>query len=86
MLEAMLAGTPIVASEIPAFREIGDEVALFFPPDDPVSLARAVDRLLAEPASTAERVSRGRERAASYSWKHSTDTLCAVFQEVLSEV
>lgn len=56
MLEAMLAGTPIVASEIPAFREIGDEVALFFPPDDPVSLARTVDRLLAEPASTAERV------------------------------
>ncbi len=85
MLEAMLTGTPIVASEIPAFREIGEDVALFFPPDDPIALARAVDRLVSEPDSTAERVQRGRQRAASYSWKRSTDTLCAVFEEVLRE-
>ncbi len=85
MLEAMLAGTPIVASEIPAFQEIGHEVALFFPPDDPIALARTISSLVAEPASTAERVSRGRERAHSYSWKQSTDTLCAVFREVLGE-
>jgi glycosyltransferase involved in cell wall biosynthesis len=85
MLEAMITGTPIVASEIPAFRELGEDVALFFPPADPIALARAVDLLLAEPASTAERVSKGRERAASFSWKNSTDTLCAVFDEILSE-
>jgi len=84
MLEAMLAGTPIVASEIPVFQELGKDVALFFPPDDPAALARSIDSLLADPASTAERVSRGRGRAASYSWQNSTDTLCAVFEEVLS--
>lgn len=84
MLEAMIVGTPIVASKIPVFQDIGENVALFFPPDDPVSLALAVDRLLAEPGSTEERVSRGRERAASYSWRRSTNTLCAVFEEILS--
>jgi glycosyltransferase involved in cell wall biosynthesis len=68
-----------------AVREIGEDVALFFPSNDSLALARAIDRLVAEPASTAERVARGRERAATYSWKRSTDTLCAVFEEILSE-
>jgi len=85
MLEAMLAATPIVASDIPAFQEIGSDVALFFPPDDPIALAECVNRLMAESTLTAERVSRGQERAASYSWKNSTDTLCAVIEEVIDE-
>lgn len=85
LLEAMLAGTPIVASEIPAFRELGEDIALFFRPDDPLTLAQAVDRLLADPTATQERVSLGRARADSYSWRASTDTLCAVFEELLCE-
>ncbi len=83
MLEAMLSGTPIVASDIPAFLELGEDVALFFPPDDPVALARAVDQLTLDPKATAERVDRGRQRARTFSWERSTDTLCAVFEEVL---
>jgi glycosyltransferase involved in cell wall biosynthesis len=84
MLEAMLTGTPILASDIPAFRELGEDVALFFSPDDALALAHAVDRLIADPVDTAERVSLGHERAARYSWKRSTDTLCAVFEEILN--
>lgn len=81
MLEAMLTGTPIVASSIPAFHELGEGVALFFPPDDPVALASAVDRLASEPDATHARVEAGRERAATYSWQHSTDALCDVLRE-----
>ena len=85
MLEAMLAGTPIVASDIPAFREIGKDVALFFPPDDATALAHAVDMLRGDPHSTSIRSAKGRERAEGYSWKRSVDTLCAVFDEILAE-
>jgi glycosyltransferase involved in cell wall biosynthesis len=81
----MLASAPIVASDIPAFREVAGDAALFFPPDDPVALASAVDRVLTDSTATAERVSKGRERAASFSWKNSMDTLCSVFDDVLSE-
>jgi glycosyltransferase involved in cell wall biosynthesis len=83
MLEAMLTGTPIVASSIPAFRELGEGVALFFPPDDPVELSRAIDRLASDPNATRARVEKGRERAASYSWRRSADSLCAVLREVI---
>jgi glycosyltransferase involved in cell wall biosynthesis len=83
LLEAMLAGTPIVAADIPAFREIACDVALYFPPQDPARLARSVEQLRAEPAATRARVERGRKRAEGFSWKSSVDRLCAVFEEAL---
>lgn len=85
MLEAMLAGTPILAADIPAFREIAGDIALYFEPDDPAALARAVARLRNDPEAARARVERGRTRAAEFSWKASVDRLCAVFDEVLAE-
>lgn len=85
MVEAMLAETPIIAADIPAFREIAGDIALYFPPDDPVQLARAVDSVRREPEDAKERVARGRARAAEFTWKRSVDRLCAVFDEVLRE-
>ncbi len=83
LLEAMAAGTPVVASDIPTFREIAGDAVLYFPPEDPVALARSVDQLLTDANAIRRRVERGRERAAEYSWKVSVDRLCAVFDEVL---
>lgn len=83
LLEAMLAGTPIVASDIPAFREVADDTALYFAPDDPEGLARRVEEVTADPSATAARLERGRERVKEFTWKRSVDTLCAVFDEVL---
>jgi glycosyltransferase involved in cell wall biosynthesis len=85
MLEAMLAGTPIIAADIPPLREIGGDIALYFPPDDPIGLARAVDELGCERAAARDRAARGRARAAEFSWKSSVDGLCYVFDEVLGE-
>ncbi|MBW2421423.1 MAG: glycosyltransferase family 4 protein [Deltaproteobacteria bacterium] len=82
VLEAMVAGTPIVASDIPAFRELAGNVALLVPPGDPRALAAAVERLEREPEATAARVEKGRRRAAEYSWKSSIDSLCRVFEQV----
>lgn len=83
MLEAMIAGTPVIASDIPAFREIGEGAASFFPADDPIALAARVDDLNAHPSHRNEIIAKGRERAAGYSWRRSTDALCAVFREIL---
>jgi glycosyltransferase involved in cell wall biosynthesis len=85
MLEAMLAGTPIVAADLPVFREIAGDIALYFQPDDPAALARAVDQLRRDPEAARSRTARGRARAAEFSWKRSVDRLCGVFDEVLAE-
>jgi glycosyltransferase involved in cell wall biosynthesis len=83
LLEALAAGTPLVASDIPTCREIGDGAALYFPPSDPVALARAVDAVQADPDATRERVELGLARAREFSWKRTFDRLCEVFDEVL---
>lgn len=83
LLEAMLSGTPIVASDLPASREVAGEAALFFPTRDAEALARAIERVRGEPEETRARLARGRERAEGFSWRHSMDRLCAVFQRVL---
>jgi glycosyltransferase involved in cell wall biosynthesis len=85
MLEAMLAETPIIAADIPTFREIAGDIPLYFPPDDPIALARAADRVRRERDAVKERISRGRARAAEFSWKRSVDGLCDVFDQVLGE-
>lgn len=85
MLEAMLAETPIIAADIPSFREIAGDIALYFPPDDPIALAHAAADVRRDPDAAKDRVARGRVRAAEFSWKRSVDRLCGVFDEVLGE-
>ncbi|MGH7288004.1 MAG: glycosyltransferase family 4 protein [Myxococcota bacterium] len=83
LLEAMVAGTPVIASDIPTFREIAGDTALYFPALDAKALAARIDAVLADPIATAERVARARERAAGFSWRRSVDRLCDVFGQAL---
>src|SRR5262249_25158638 len=39
LVEAMAAGTPVLAADTPVFREVGGDAACFFPPDDAGELA-----------------------------------------------
>src|SRR5258708_3331441 len=50
LIEAMAGGTPIVVSDIPIFREIGGEAAVFFDPQSPESFVSAI-RELQDPAT-----------------------------------
>ncbi len=63
VLEAAQAGMALALADIPAFRELWEGAALFFPPDDPARLADVLRRLLAAPAGHARRAA---ERAARY--------------------
>lgn len=55
LVEALAQGTPVIASDIPAFREIANEHALFFPARAPEALAsrmRAVEQAARSPAGS----------------------------------
>lgn len=68
-LEAMACGTPVVASDIPAIREVCGGAALTAPPDDVRGLAAAVRSVLDEPARAGGMRAAGLERAAAFSWE-----------------
>jgi glycosyltransferase involved in cell wall biosynthesis len=81
LVESMSRGTPIVVSDIPVFREVGADAALYFTADDPSGFAAAV-RELEAPGEWAARSAASRERAAHYSWEASAEALLAVLTRV----
>ena len=66
VLEAAQAGCALVLSDIPTFRELWDDAALFVAPHDHRALAAAVLRLLGDRADRAERAALCAARAARY--------------------
>lgn len=83
LLEAMAVGTPALVSDIPTFREIAGDAALYFAPHDPAAVARAIDTVQSDPEAARRRSLLGQERAARFTWRASVDGLCEVFSEVL---
>ncbi|GGR38877.1 glycosyltransferase family 4 protein [Agromyces mediolanus] len=84
LVEAMRLGTPIVVSDIPIFREIGGDAALYFDPNDPDDLVRAVRDLEAGDQWT-RRSELAVERAAGYTWAASAERLLKLMQRTVAE-
>jgi len=70
LVEAMAAGVPVVAADIPGYREVvSDGVeGLLVPPRDPEALAAGLVRVLSEPGLAAGLGEAGRERAHTFDW------------------
>jgi glycosyltransferase involved in cell wall biosynthesis len=71
LFEYLAAGRAIVASDLPAFREIltQNEHALLVPPDDPRALAQAIALLSRDPALRARLGSAARVLSAQHTWR-----------------
>jgi glycosyltransferase involved in cell wall biosynthesis len=70
LFEYLTLGRPIVASDLPAVREVltHERTALLVPPDDPAALARALERLAGD-ATLAATLGRAAHALAShYTW------------------
>jgi len=67
-LEAMARGVPVVTSTAPALGEVFAGAALLVDPRDAPAVARALDRVLGDPALRADLVARGRSLAGRHSW------------------
>lgn len=65
-LEAAGAGCALLLSDIPAFRELWDGAARFFPPDDSGALRALLHEWAAAPQATDGWAARARQRAGHY--------------------
>lgn len=75
IVEALAQGTPVIASDIPIFREIGGESVLYFDPADPAALAAAVLRVGSD-------ANAWRARAADFTWSSWRDCAAAMLTEI----
>jgi glycosyltransferase involved in cell wall biosynthesis len=82
VIESMAAGTPVVASDLPAVRELmrDGEHGRLVPADRPAELARAVRVLLEYPDAARAMGERARRRIESgLTWAHSRSRLSEVY-------
>ncbi len=70
-LEAMHAGTPVLAADIPALREVCVEAARYADPRDVGALTAGLTELATIPPLREELRRRGTARAAAFSWERS---------------
>ena len=85
LVEAMAAGTAVVASDLPAFRRVLDDGSLgrLCTPGDPDGLAREVTRVLADRDGRARLADRAAVAAAAYDWPVLTPRILEVYRSVL---
>ena len=67
VLEAALLGCALVLSDIPTFRELWSDAAIFVDPDEPHHVARVLDALLNDPEEAARLGQLAAQRAARFS-------------------
>lgn len=85
LLEAMGCDVPVVAADIPVFREIAEDAVLYADPFKVESIATAMEDGLTSHAHRQTLIDRGRKRVAHFTWERSTSTLLNVFSELVSE-
>jgi alpha-1,2-rhamnosyltransferase len=73
LIEAANSGTPVIASDIQVFREIGDASFSYFNPLDAESLARCISTTLANPCAVAP--------ISVLSWAESTAQLIKLIRD-----
>jgi glycosyltransferase involved in cell wall biosynthesis len=85
VLEAMHLGVPVITSRGGAAEEVAGGCALLVEPEDPASIAVAIETVLADAGLCGQLTEEGRKRAAQFSWERAVDTTLAAFQRVTAE-
>lgn len=84
-LEAMMAGLPVMISDLPVYREVVGDVALFTDPYDLASIAAAMTTAATRPDILEDLTARGYERAALFSWERAARGTLESFEKALAE-
>ena len=80
IVEAMHAGTPVVTSDRGAMAEVAEDAAVLVDPLDTESLADGIERVLSNREQRRRLVSRGHERAASFTWECAAARMAEVYR------
>ena len=80
LVEAMAAGCPVVTSDRGAMAELGADAVALANPENPDALADAMVRVLSDPAYRNDLITRGRARAATFTWERTAQLTYAVLE------
>jgi glycosyltransferase involved in cell wall biosynthesis len=84
VVEAMACGCPVVASDIPPFRETTGGAALLVTPSDTAQFSSALKSILSSPDRRAAMAQAGLVQARRFSWDRTARETLAVYEEIAS--
>ncbi len=86
-MEAMAAGLPLIASDIPVFREylVDSESALLIPPGDPESLAKAMGLVMEDEDLRSRLRAAGLDLVRRFTWDRAAGDHCTLYRRLRSE-
>jgi glycosyltransferase involved in cell wall biosynthesis len=73
LLEGMASGLPIACSNRGPMPEVLGDAGVYFDPEDPKEIARALKELIASPELRAQKAKASFAKAQGYSWKKCAD-------------
>ncbi len=82
-IEAMKVGTPVIASSIPAFKEVVGQAGLFIDPQDPSTLVTSLNLIL-QPQTRQKLIPLGFKQAKHYTWDYTASQVIKAFSIIKS--
>jgi glycosyltransferase involved in cell wall biosynthesis len=71
---------PVLTANVTALPEVVGDAALTADPHDPADIARALQRLVSEPALRQQLATAGIQQAARFNWRASAEALVASYR------
>jgi phosphatidylinositol alpha-mannosyltransferase len=86
LAEAMAAGTPVVASALPGYRNVATDGvdAVLVPPGDPDALAAALSRVISDDALASRLIAAGADRADDLAMSKLAMRYTAIYHELVA--
>ncbi len=85
VVEAMATGTPVIASDVSSLPEVTDGAALLVDPDDPATIADALERALDDDELRAKLREAGLARAAHFTWDETARRTAATIHDAAED-
>ena len=85
LLEAQIAGTPVVGSNAGSIAEVAGDGVELFAPGDATGLATALVRVLDDDARRAQLVDAGRRNVERFSWERTATEMVDLYREVVGD-
>jgi glycosyltransferase involved in cell wall biosynthesis len=78
LLEAFISNCPVICTDIPVFKEVAGDAAIYFEPGKEDDLAMALENVANDKELRIKMIAKGQERVKLFNWKDSAiDTLAA---------